>query len=263
MPSSRELTGLPVVSVTCTGSTVPLGTGENQPSTSRRTTVNATMPAITSNVWASLSSHITTEVLPAQGVYVGAGNSPVSSKVAERIRRWELVDMADLLPEVRLSTAESEGKSIQRKPRCVTDIFSWLQCFGTYVSVLGPVYPSAILEMMAYMNLIVLCSQDYEGLAWVRYDMAFQRQAATSGNKRWSEVNSTLYAICFTGKSQDHLRCELCLAKSYRTGERLLQGHDEIEMRYGLSSRLGNPSSGYNGPNGPSLTQALTARSHD
>ena len=125
---------------------------------------------------------------------------------------------------------ENEGKSIQKKPRCVTDIFSWLQCFGTYVSVLGPVYPSAIPEMMAYMNLIVRCSQDYEGLAWVRYDMAFRRQAAASGNKRWSEVNSTLYAICFTGKSQDHLRCELCMAKSHRTGECLLQGHDETEL---------------------------------
>ena len=218
------------MSITCTESTVSLGTGANQPSTSWGTMANATLPAITSSVWANLSSHITTEVLPAQGVYVGAGNSPVSSKVAERIRRWEFVDMADLLPEVRLSTVENEGKSIQKKPRCVTDIFSWLQCFGTYVSILGPVYPSAIPEMMAYMNLIVRCSQDYEGLAWVRYDMAFRRQAAASGNKRWSEVNSTLYAICFTGKSQDHLRCELCMAKSHRTGECLLQGHDETEL---------------------------------
>ena len=60
--------------------------------------------------------------------------------------------------------------------------------------------------------------------------MAFWRQAATQGNKRWSEVNSTLYAICFTGKSQDHPWCELCLAKSHRTGECLLQGHDKTEL---------------------------------
>ena len=60
--------------------------------------------------------------------------------------------------------------------------------------------------------------------------MAFWWQAATSRNKRWSEVNSTLYAICFTRKSQDHPRCELCLAKSHRTGECLLQGHDETEL---------------------------------
>ena len=138
--------------------------------------------------------------------------------------------MADLLPKVKLSAAESEGKSIQMKPWCVTNIFSWLQCFGTNVSVLGPVYPTAILEMMAYMNLIICCSQDYEGLAWVRYNMAFQWQEATSGNKRWSEVNSTLYATCFTGKSQDHQWCELCLAKSHRTEECLLQGHNETEL---------------------------------
>ena len=70
---------------------------------------NVTLPAITSSVWANLSSHITTEVLPAQGVYVGAGNSPVSSKVAERIRRWEFVDMADLTGPTR-SEAEHSGK---------------------------------------------------------------------------------------------------------------------------------------------------------
>lgn len=38
-----------------------------------------------------------------QGVYVGVGNSPVSSKLADRIPHWEFIDMADLLPEVRLS----------------------------------------------------------------------------------------------------------------------------------------------------------------
>ena len=60
--------------------------------------------------------------------------------------------------------------------------------------------------------------------------MAFRWQAATLGNTRRSEVNNTLYAICFTRKLQDHLRCELCLAKSHRTGECLLQGHGKTEL---------------------------------
>ena len=80
------------------------------------------MPAITANVWACLGSHSTSKVLPLNGVYVGAGSSPVPNKVAERIQRWEFVDMAELLPEVRLSGGESEGKLLQRKPWCVTDI---------------------------------------------------------------------------------------------------------------------------------------------
>ena len=92
------------------------------------------------------------------------------------------------------------------------------------MSVLGPAYPTAIPELMAYMTLIVRCSQDYAGLAWVRYDMAFRRQAAIAGNRKWSEVNGTLYVTCFTGKGLDRQRCELCLSSSHRTGDCLLQG---------------------------------------
>ena len=156
-------------------------------------------------------------------MYVGAGSSPVPNKVAERIRR-EFVDMAKLLPEVRLSGGESKGKLLQRKPRCVTDIITWIQCFGAYVSVLGPAYPTAIPEFMAYMTLIVRCSQDYAGLAWVRYDMAFRCQAAIAGIRKWSEVNGTLYVTCFTGKGLDRQRCELCLSSLHKTGDCLLQG---------------------------------------
>ena len=36
------------------------------------------------------------------GVYVGTGLSPVSFKLAQRIRYWEYVNMAELLPEVQL-----------------------------------------------------------------------------------------------------------------------------------------------------------------
>ena len=69
--------------------------------------------------------------------------------------------------------------------------------FGTYVEVLAPFYPQAIPELMAYVPLVIRCSQDYKGLAWVRYDMSFHRQAAASGNRNWSKVNSSLYSICF------------------------------------------------------------------
>ena len=121
-----------------------------------------------------------------------------------------------LTSEIRLSDREGElVKLLQRRPRCVMDIWSWLHCFGTYVSVLAPFYLQAIPELMAYMSLIIRCSQDYEDLAWVRYNMSFHCQASASGNRNWPEVNRTLYSICFTGKSQRNSQCKLCLAKSH------------------------------------------------
>ena len=98
-------------------------------------------------------------------MHVGEGSSPLPNEVAERIQHWEFVDMAELLPEVRLSGEERKGKLLQRKPRCATDIITWIQCSRAYVSVLGPAYPTIIPELIAYMTLIVCCSQDYAGLA--------------------------------------------------------------------------------------------------
>ena len=61
----------------------------------------------TLQVWLSLGSHMSKEPPPMLGIYVGAGNSPVSNKLAEQIRQWELVRM---VTEVRLGEGESEGK---------------------------------------------------------------------------------------------------------------------------------------------------------
>ena len=119
MPSTMSLAGLPLVSTTRTS--ISESSVQGRDSTSR---AEQNIPAITANVWSRLGSHSSSEVLPLNGVCVGAGSSPVPNKVAERIRRWEFVDMAELLPEVRLSGGENEGRLLQRKPRCVTDIIT-------------------------------------------------------------------------------------------------------------------------------------------
>lgn len=98
-------------------------------------------------------------------------------------------------------------------------------------SVLGLHNPAAIPELMAYMSTIIRVSQDFEGLAWERYDAAFRRQAAATGNRRWSRINSSLYSICFTTcatKRRD--RCELCLATTHNTRQCTLQGNPDPEL---------------------------------
>ena len=127
-------------------------------------------------------------VVPGAGAYVGDGMPPVPAKLVLKIRRWEFMEMGVLLPEFRVGHKEVEVESVKerrgRQARKVMDIFSWLQCYATYVAVLAPYEPSAIPELMAYMGIIIRVSQDYEGLRWVRYDSAFRRQAALSGNRK-------------------------------------------------------------------------------
>ena len=101
----------------------------------------------------------------------------------------------------------------------MTDNFTWLQCFGANVSVRAPPAPHLIPELMAYIATIVRVRQDYSGLAWVRYDAAFRRQAALTRNDRWSVINSTLYTMCFTGLESSTKRCELCFASTHTERE--------------------------------------------
>ena len=59
----------------------------------------------------------------------------------------------------------------------MVDIFTWLQCFGVYVSIRGVQSPTAIPEFMAYMSMIVRVNQEYAGTAWLNYDTLFRKHA--------------------------------------------------------------------------------------
>ena len=131
-------------------------------------------------------------------------------------------DMGELFPEFRVVSREEDSSmradtKIRRSHR-VMDIFTWLQCYGTYVSVLAPLYPDRVPELMAYMTTIIHASQDYTGLAWVS---AFRRQAALTGNTQWSTVNATL---SFTAAERATNRCELCFATTHTESECAQQG---------------------------------------
>ena len=156
---------------------------------------------------------------PADGIYLGEGVPPVPEKLAAKIRKREFVEMGELLPEFwspRTDESDSGRDAKQRRSRKVTNIFTWLQCYAAYVSVRAPPAPHLIPELMAYMATIVRVSKDFAGLAWVRYDAAFHRQAALTRNEWWSAINSTLYTMCFTEMASATKRCELCFATTHR-----------------------------------------------
>ncbi len=116
--------------------------------------------------------------------------------------------------------ASLDGKERRvRHNRKVTDIFTWLQCYGSFVAVLTPAEPQAAPELMAYMGFIVRARQDYEGLGWVRYNAAFRRQAALTRSKKWSVINATLFTMNFSGLASRTRRCELCFATSHSEQE--------------------------------------------
>ncbi len=181
------------------------------------------------------------------GIYIGEGLPPVPTKLAEKIRKWEFVDMAELLPEfwgspsgARLEATGQPGGTAtlapQRRRRKVTDIVSWIQCYATYVGVLAGGNPEAVPELMAYLINIMRVSQDFGGMAWVNYDLAFRRQAASTGNRQWSRVNLSLYSICFAGAARASKRCDLCLSLTHEAKDCALSGDADPDVGQRLKS---------------------------
>jgi len=85
----------------------------------------------------------------------------------------------------------SWGGVIRKEAKQKSDRNYLLRCEGAHS-------PEMLPELIAYLSTIVRVSQEFIGLAWVRYDVGFKQQGATR-SQRWSVVNLLLYASCFTG----------------------------------------------------------------
>ncbi len=200
----------------------PSGSPGTQPGASNAALITNLLPLSTPQPASTLN-----------GVYVGEGLPPVPAERAEKIRKWEYVEMAELLPEFWNSLKEESSETRRRSPRQarqVTDIHTWMQCFATYAGVLDRRYPEAIAELMAYLICLVRVSRDFQGVAWVRYDAAFHRQASITGNRQWSKINLTLYSLCFAGRAQTVSRCKLCMDTSHVTKEYALFTDPDPEL---------------------------------
>ena len=187
----------------------------------------------------------------APGTHIGEGLPPVPAKLVARIVRHEFVEMHELLPEFWHDQKDG-GKTTDKaksKKRAL-DLTVWLQCFAVYVGVLGPRFPAEVPELMAYMISIVRASQEYEGAAWAAYDTAYRRQAAAQGRTGWSQINPSLYAICFTGKAKKSERCDRCLSATHRADDCSLAAEDDPDVTKRLKAiksavvALTRPSSG-------------------
>ena len=124
--------------------------------------------------------------------------------------------MEELLPEV--GAMEDDAP----EPKCcctrqVSDIFTWLQCFVVYVSIRGVQSPEVISELMAYMTTITKVNREYSGSEWRNYDTLFNKLTALRRDIKWSMINPTIYARCFTAATRNPPRYELCLAFSHDT----------------------------------------------
>lgn len=147
-------------------------------------------------------------------ILIAEGLPPIQTKLLEKIRRWEFVDLALLLHD---STSRSDefllqqrGERVvlvqsveqaQRRRRQIGDILSWTKAFSIYGAALSSdegTSKEEIVGLWAHMHLVNQLSRDLNGNRWLAYDSEFREWAAAKGVRRWGELNLTIYGKCLS-----------------------------------------------------------------
>ena len=102
----------------------------------------------------------------------------------------------------------------------VNDINVWLQCFISYVRSCRGAFRRRSWSSWLIWHTYV---RQVRSL-WAHYDATFRKQAASSGNRRWSCLNASLYLMCFTGRAASGKYCELCFSAAHVTRELVQPG---------------------------------------
>ena len=140
---------------------------------------------------------------------IAEGLPPIASKLLERIRKWDYIDLADLLsdsagkqPDIP-STSQGQVILVQsidqvRKKKHISDIESWLQAFAIYAAALSA-DPSTMKEettgLFSHMYLITQIAKDLGGLQWYKYDREFRERAAATNTRIWGTLNGRCLAL--------------------------------------------------------------------
>ena len=138
------------------------------------------------------------------------GIPPVSSRLVERIRRWEYIDLALLLEVANSDEASGQGSSdmfagpppkMPKRSVTIRDMPTWLTAYARFMAVLlatSATKPTESAGLAAHMHLILQVSQDLGGRHWMFYDKEFWEWAASKAVKVWGDLNLSIYGRCLS-----------------------------------------------------------------
>ena len=141
-------------------------------------------------------------------VVVAEGIPPVTCRLIEKVRKWEYINLADLLKDHnssdQLIVVNGQVLSVpDQKPRnsnrVITDIFTWLQAYNIFTAILLSAEETTKEEaagLVAHSYLILQMSKDLQGSQWLQYDQNFREWAAAKGIRKWGELNFSIYGRC-------------------------------------------------------------------
>jgi len=144
-------------------------------------------------------------------IVITEGIPPVPLRLIEKIRRWEFVDLGQLLmgtePEEGAATM-MDGHIVPSRPShkgpairrfTITDISSWLQAYARFMAVLVSAPATSKDEaagLAAHQHVILQLAQDLGGRQWMVYGWEYREWAAPKSVRVWGELNLSIYGKC-------------------------------------------------------------------
>ena len=134
-------------------------------------------------------------------LYIGGGLPPIPDKLVCRIQDGHFINMADLLPdnlEAINSTDDDPSLNTKCKQQDVTQIMDCIQCFSTYIAGISHAKPDRVVDLIAYLNLIINSQRCFQDFDWASYDRQFRQKASANPTLQWGNMEGTLWNLsCF------------------------------------------------------------------
>jgi len=126
---------------------------------------------------------------------ISGGLPPIPAKLVKRIQDGLFVEMAELLAETLISpeyTVDDQSTSSKQKPKEVTSITDWVQCFGLFIAIISLKEPHRIPDLIGYQNLIMRSAVQCQEGCWATYDRRFRLKASAVLISEWSAIDITV-----------------------------------------------------------------------
>lgn len=149
----------------------------------------------------------------------GSSIAPIPAKLTKKIRALEFVEMRELLPD-NIAMAERlaalPSSVTHAKPPSEREIggdkalITWVASFCTYVAIVAEAHPERVVDMLAYMRLLIREAGKFGGTGWLTYDSVFRRNNEGK-HARWNYLDASLHQVYIATPGEKPLApCRYC-----------------------------------------------------
>ena len=140
------------------------------------------------------------------------GIPPVPLRLIDKIRRWEFVELGQLLMGAEPAegvAAMMDGHIVPSRPSqkepanrrfTIMDISSWLQAYARFMAILVSSPATSKEEaagLAAHQHIILQLAQDLGGHQWMAYVCRYKEWAAAKSVRIWGKLNNlSIYGKC-------------------------------------------------------------------